>query len=118
MCEPSPWILNLTTQSVMPAVYVKGFTIDYTKVHDTFAPLLKDRSVKEAHLALIAEAVDQRFDIAMTRSDDKTKPAPCVLVLARDHDKDNLEGTAVEKSRVGWLEQFLEKEMRVFEEYQ
>jgi len=102
----------------MPAVYVKGFTIDYTKVHDTFAPLLKDRSVKEAHLALIAEAVDQRFDIAMTRSDDKTKPAPCVLVLARDHDKDNLEGTAVEKSRVGWLEQFLEKEMRVFEEYQ
>ncbi len=40
-------------------------------------------------------AVDQRFDIAVTRGGDETKPAPCVLILARDHDKGNIEGTRV-----------------------
>jgi hypothetical protein len=54
--------------------------------------------------------------LTVTRSE--TKPAPCVLVLARDHDKDNLQGTPVEKGSVGWLERFLETEMRVFEEQQ
>ena len=95
-------------------MYVKGFAIDETKVHEIFAPQLKEK-VDLAYPTLIDVAKDQGFDLVLGQRNGHRNDIPHVLVLASDFDKNKLETTPVENDGAGWLEQFLEEEVGVFE---